>query len=131
MYVPGTKLTNDGIYEGLIKGEQNLVRGQIDTYRTILELFDLPRKQDFYMGVHLFSQEPSYVIDNKLLDVVVDEGLFSMRDIENKFPSTYHVSDALYKHIRTQKLLNDLLYKDPHLEERVNQYFNRIKRESI
>ena len=67
IYVPGDEIVEkeiDGqkVYfrEGLLKGEQNLVRSQIDLYRTMVDIFDLPIKQsDFLFGVHGFSNEPS------------------------------------------------------------------------
>ena len=122
LYVPGTKLNQEGIYEGLIKGEQPLVRGQIDLYRTIIELFDLPCAKDFYMGVHLLSQEPTFVIDNRVVDIVYDQGLFSMRNPKKTAPKTLQVPMDLYQYVRHLKLLNDILYKEPSLQQHLNHY---------
>ncbi|MFA5560541.1 MAG: LTA synthase family protein [Acholeplasmataceae bacterium] len=129
LYVPGETIGNneDGLYNGLIKGIQPLVRGQVDIYRTIIELFDLPIENDFYFGTHLLSSEKTYSIDNKLLDIVTDEGLFSMRNTKNTYPKSFLLKRNLYQHVKTLKLLNDLLYKNNTLEEELNQFLNDNK----
>ncbi|VEU80074.1 LTA synthase family protein [Haploplasma axanthum] len=88
IYVPGENTVTKEIdghtityREGLLKGEQNLVRGQTDLYRTIVDLFGLPIKDsDYLFGVHGMSTEPTYSIDNKTLDIVTDEFFGTVRN---------------------------------------------------
>lgn len=92
IYVPGTnKVTKeiDGnevtLYEGLLKGEQNLVRDQMDLYRTIIDLFDLPlAKDDYLYGVHGMSEEPSFALDNKSLNIITDDFIGNIRNNKNE-----------------------------------------------
>lgn len=80
IYVPGEKNVTKEIdgnsvtfKEGLLKGSQPLVRDQQDLYRTIIDLFDLPIKEnDYLFGAHGMSNEPSYALDNKSLNIVTD-----------------------------------------------------------
>lgn len=81
IYVPGSNnLTKDidgnevTFKEGLLKGRQTLVRDQIDLYRTIVDLFNLPLlESDYLFGTHGMSIEPSYALDNKSLNIITDE----------------------------------------------------------
>jgi lipoteichoic acid synthase len=111
IYVPGENLINYGDYsikEGLVRGNQSMVRSQIDLYRTIIELFDLPVGGATYFGVHGMSDEPTFSIDNKLLDVITDSYIYSMRNRRNIFPEET-VDETTFLYIRNFKLLNDLM----------------------
>lgn len=82
IYVPGDEINSNNIRTGLLKGNQNLVRGQTDLYRTIVDLFNLPIKNDDYLyGVHGMSSEPTYSIDNRTGDVITDNIVFSLRNV--------------------------------------------------
>ncbi len=81
LYVPGDEKPEYGstFNEGLIKGEQTLVRGQTDLYRTMIDLFNLPiSSADYVYGVHGMSNEPTFSIDNKGGDVITDKFIFSL-----------------------------------------------------
>lgn len=76
IYVPDYDKTKDNINEprGMLKGEQDLVRNQIDIYSTILELFFKSEDIDFnYFGVNLFSNEKSYALDPKNMFLLTDD----------------------------------------------------------
>ena len=126
LYVPGEKQTKHAypIYEGLIKGRQPLLRGQIDIYRTITELFDLNCRQDIFFGVNLLSKEKTFVLDNKLLDVAVDEAFFSLRNPQVIYPNNHIVSNETLKVIKETKLIHDLFFNKPGLQEKINKKLN-------
>ena len=112
IYVPGDQYVDYGDYqikEGLLKGEQTLVRSQVDLYRTVVELFNLPVEQGIYFGVHGLSHEPTFAMDNRLLDIVLDDYIFSMRNKAYIFPTNKTVDERTYRHILEFKLLSDLL----------------------
>lgn len=74
IYAPSNVPTSTkGIYEGLITGTQKLARGHMDLYRTIGDMFGLFEDDNFYFGVSGFSKEPTFVIDNRIQDLVVDD----------------------------------------------------------
>ena len=80
-------MANYQIRKGLLTGTQDLVRSQIDLYRTIIELFDLPVNNDMYFGVHGMSTEPTFALDNRLTDVVTDHYIYSMRNKKRIYPT--------------------------------------------
>ena len=124
LYVPGNKDTViDGITikEGLIKGKQNLVRGHMDIYRSLIELFGLDTKKDGYFGTHLLSNEPTYVLDNKLQDVIMDQFIFSMRNRRLKFPRFNVVDDKIFENIKKFKILSDMLIEENEVQKRLNK----------
>jgi len=123
LYVPGNKEINkDGtiIKEGLIKGKQNLVRGHMDIYRSIIELFGLNNMKDAYFGVHLLSNEPTFVLDNKLQDVIMDQYIFSMRNRKQKFPKDNVVDNNIFESIKKFKILNDILIEENGVQKALN-----------
>jgi phosphoglycerol transferase MdoB-like AlkP superfamily enzyme len=123
LYVPGEKLVDKNGYflnEGLIKGKQGLVRGQMDIYRTIIELFGLKAENHAYFGTHLLSSEPSYVLDNKLQDVILDNFMFSMRNREKTFPKNKTVEHKLFENVKNFKLLNDILLEEKNIQTELN-----------
>ena len=131
IYVPGSNLVTkeiDGkeltLYEGMLKGEQNLVRDQIDLYRTIINLFNLPINQnDFIYGTHGMSSEPTYALDNKSLNVITDEFIGNIRN-GNIYPFNNQVEDERLEEFKklkdlisnfkrnSDKAINDNLYKE-------------------
>lgn len=128
LYVPSDEKIQVGEYtinKGLITGHQEKVRGHIDIYRTIIELFDLNRRNDLYYGTHLLSTEPTFVIDNKLLDVVLDDMFYSMRYPLRVFPSDKKVDEGIFNIIKEVKQLNDLLHQDSLVQMKVNAHFNK------
>lgn len=112
IYVPSENyLNNKGINSGLIKGENNLVRSQVDLYRTIIELFDLPVLDDPYFGVNLFSKEPTLSLDARVLDVVTDNFNFSLINNYDE-PLTDEIK-KINSYAYKRKLINDLyIYKN-------------------
>lgn len=95
--------------KGLLTGEQNLVRSQIDMYRTVIELFDLDIGNDMYFGVHGMSLEPTFALDNRLTDVVLDDYIYSMRNRYAIYPKEKEVSKEIYDYILRYKILSDYL----------------------
>lgn len=66
------------IKESMIKGNQTLVRSQIDVYRTILELTDT--NQDiFYYGTNLLSDEHTFSYHAKTNMVTTDKMIISLK----------------------------------------------------
>ncbi|MDL2292817.1 sulfatase-like hydrolase/transferase [Acholeplasma sp. OttesenSCG-928-E16] len=119
MYVPSANYNlNKAINEGEIKGSQALVRGEADLYRTVIELFNLPVKDDMYFGVNMFSKEPTFSIDNRVLDCIIDGNAFSMLDTNKTINDL--VNSSIYDAVLKRKKLNDALI--------VNQYFYLINK---
>ncbi|MDI6452212.1 LTA synthase family protein [Peloplasma aerotolerans] len=124
IYVPGDEFIDYGDYQirkGLLTGEQNLVRSQVDLYRTIIELFNLPVGQDAYYGVHGMSTEPTFALDNRLMDVVLDQYFYSMRNKEKTHPEAAIVSNDVYDYILRFKILSDILISTADMQKQVNQ----------
>lgn len=124
IYAPGDEMVSYGNYQlnkGLLTGEQNLVRSQVDMYRTIVELFNLPVGQDSYFGAHLLSQEKTFALDNRLMDVILDGYMYSMRNRTNTFPIEYEVDPEVFEYILRFKQLSDLLLSKKDYQERINQ----------
>lgn len=112
IYVPGDTYVNYGDFslrKGLLTGEQTLVRSQVDMYRTIIELFDLPVDNDPYFGVHGLSTEKTFALDNRLMDVVTDDYFYSMRNPHHVYPLDAMVDDVLYHYILRFKQLSDII----------------------
>lgn len=72
IYVPGEEKNEAGVYQGLLKGRQPLVRSQIDLYRTIVELYGLNTKH-YYFGVNGLSKEKTFAVDTRTFSLVTDE----------------------------------------------------------
>jgi len=124
IYVPGDEYINYGDYQirkGLLTGQQDLVRSEVDLYRTIIELFNLPVGNDAYYGVHGLSTEPTFAMDNRLMDVVTDDVFFSMRNKEKTFPETTAVSQRVYDYIVRFKLLSDLIVSKGTMQQQIDE----------
>lgn len=124
IYVPGSELVNYEDYQlhkGLLTGEQNLVRSQVDLYRTIVELFNLPVGKDTYYGVHGLSTEPTFAMENRLMDVVIDDYIFSMRNSSKTYPDDKRVTPEIYNYILNFKLLSDLMLSKGDMQIRVDE----------
>jgi phosphoglycerol transferase MdoB-like AlkP superfamily enzyme len=109
------------IRKGLLTGEQDLVRSQVDVYRTIVELFDLPVGQDAYFGVHAMSTEPTFALDNRITDVILDDYIYSMRNRHAIFPEDQSVSSEIYDYILRYKILSDYILSEADLQTRINE----------
>ena len=72
IYVPDDSDTESNIPKGLIKGNQPLVRSQVDLYRTILELYGKTTEYQYY-GVNALSDEKTFAIDSRSFDIITDE----------------------------------------------------------
>ncbi len=129
LYVPGDNYIHYGDYqirEGLLTGEQNLVRSEVDLYRTIIELFNLPVGTNPYFGVNGLSIEPTFAMDNRLMDVVTDDVFYSMRNKEKTFPENMTVSKALYDYIVRFKMLSDLIVSSGTMQSQIDEVINRF-----
>jgi phosphoglycerol transferase MdoB-like AlkP superfamily enzyme len=112
IYVPGDEMVDYGDYrirKGLLIGEQNLVRSQVDLFRTIVELFDLPINDSPYYGVHGLSKEPTFALDNRLMDVVMDDYIYSMKNPLTLYPLHEAVSELTFEYIKRFKMLSDII----------------------
>lgn len=124
IYVPGEEYIeyNDhSIRKGLLTGDQYLVRSQVDLYRTIIELFNLPVNDDPYYGVHGLSVEPTFALDNRLLDVATDGYFFSMRNPQMTDPKNVMASSDVIEYIKRFKLLSDYLISTGDMQKDVNE----------
>lgn len=129
IYVPGNEYVSFGNYQirkGLITGEQNLVRSQVDLYRTIIELFNLPVSHHAYYGVHGMSTEPTFALDNRLLDVVLDDYFASMRNPDKVFPETEVMSVEDYQYILRFKQLSDIIVSKGDIQKRIDDSILRL-----
>ena len=129
IYVPGEdRVDYNGfsIRKGLLTGEQTLVRSQVDLYRTIIELFDLPVGKDPYFGVHGLSVEPTFALDNRLMDVVIDDYFYSMRNPSMKYPHHATVDQRTYQYILRFKQLSDILVSKGNMQNEIKQAMERI-----
>lgn len=72
IYVPGEEKNEQGIYKGLLKGKQTLVRSQIDLFRTIIELYGVETNQ-YYFGVNALSKEKTFAVDTRTFSLVTDD----------------------------------------------------------
>jgi len=129
IYVPGDEVIDLGDYtirKGLLTGEQNLVRSQVDLYRTIVELFDLPVENDSYFGVHGLSKEPTFALDNRLMDVVLDQYFYSMRNRSNVFPKNQVVSNEVFDYIFRFKVLSDYILSKGNMQSIVDQAIRNL-----
>ncbi|MBU1142648.1 MAG: LTA synthase family protein [Firmicutes bacterium] len=129
IYVPGDEYVNFGDYQirkGLITGEQNLVRSQVDLYRTMIELFNLPVMDNAYYGVHGMSTEPTFALDNRLLDVALDNYFASMRNPEKVFPESEVMSKSTYQYILRFKQLSDIIVSKGDIQKTIDDAILRI-----
>ncbi len=129
IYVPGDEYINYGDYQirkGLITGEQNLVRSQVDLYRTMIELFNLPVGKNAYYGVHGMSTEPTFALDNRLLDVVTDQYFASMRNPNKVFPEEADMTEVEYQYILRFKQLSDIIVSKGDMQKTIDDAIQRI-----
>lgn len=112
IYVPGDEFIDYGDYsirKGLLVGEQRFVRSQVDLFRTIVELFDLPIEDSPYYGVHGLSKEKTFALDNRLMDVVMDDFIYSMKSPLTIYPLHEAVSELTFEYIKRFKMLSDII----------------------
>ncbi|MDO9629716.1 MAG: LTA synthase family protein [Acholeplasmataceae bacterium] len=129
IYVPGDEYVDFGDYQirkGLITGEQNLVRSQVDLYRTMIELFNLPVRENSYYGVHGMSTEKTFALDNRLLDVVLDDYFASMRNPAKVFPQTQTMTKETYDYILRFKQLSDIIVSNGDMQKTIDSAIQRI-----
>lgn len=125
IYAPSDQVLENGLNKGLITGKQKLARSHHDLYRTIGDLFDLFDDSNPYFGTHGLSNEPSYVFDNRIQDIIIDdvnnmnnEGykpiIVSFRNERFIEPYNYEISNKkrVYENIKEFKKLGDLLLND-------------------
>ena len=130
IYVPGQDYVDYGDYsirKGLLTGDQYLVRSQVDLYRTIIELFNLPVGDDPYYGVHGLSIEPTFALDNRLLDVVTDEYFYSMRNPIMTDPQHIMLNEDVMEYIKRFKLLSDYLISTGDMQKDVHEAIRKYQ----
>jgi phosphoglycerol transferase MdoB-like AlkP superfamily enzyme len=129
IYVPSsTTYVDYGDYQlrkGLLTGTQDLVRSEIDLYRTIIELFGLDAEGDIYFGVNGLSVEPTFALENRVEDVVLDNYVYSMRNTNQIYPSTQTVDDNVYDYILKYKLLSDYMLTQSDLQNQIKEAIKR------
>ncbi len=129
IYVPGENYVDYGDYqirEGLLKGEQNLVRSQVDLYRTMIELFNLPVQNDPYFGVHGLSVEPTFALDNRLMDVVFDSTFYSMRNRRHTVPHNTLIPNHYFDYILRFKQLSDIMISKGSMQQEIKEALNLV-----
>lgn len=129
IYVPGDDYVNYddfSIRKGLLTGEQTLVRSQVDMYRTIIELFNLPVGNDPYYGVHGLSTEKTFALDNRLMDVVTDDYFYSMRNPYYTYPLKLTVDERLYNYILRFKQLSDIMVSKGTMQETIKEAVDHV-----
>ncbi len=130
IYVPSNDTYVDyGDYQlrkGLLTGTQPLVRSEIDLYRTIVELFNLDADGDLYFGVNGLSDEPTFSINNRLEDVVLDDYFFSMRDINQVYPTNQEVDLDTYEYILKYKLAADYMLTEKDMQGQVKEAISNV-----
>lgn len=126
IYAPGEEVLENGINKGLIKGKQKLTRGNRDLYRTIGDLFNIFDHDNPYFGTHGLSNEPGFVFDNRIQDVIIDDVssfnnkanykpvIVSFRNNHNIAPKDAIIKNqkTVYEEIIDFKKLSDLLLND-------------------
>jgi phosphoglycerol transferase MdoB-like AlkP superfamily enzyme len=124
IYVPGDEMVDYGTFsirKGLLTGTQPLVRSQVDLYRTVIELFDLPVGSDPYFGVHGLSKEKTFALDNRLMDVVTDDYFYSMRNPKKIYPLDQEVDELTYHYILRYKQLSDIMISKGDMQMMIKQ----------
>lgn len=128
IYVPGDEYVQHGdvqIRKGLLTGTQNLVRSQVDLYRTIIELFNLPVGNDPYFGVHGLSTEKTFALDNRLMDVATDAYFYSMRNPSHTYPLHQTVDKRVYQYILRFKQLSDIIVSKSDMQQAIKEAMAR------
>ncbi len=129
IYVPSNdEYVDYGDYslrKGMLVGDQERARSPIDLYRTMVELFDMPVGNDAYFGVNVLSTEPTFVLDNRLLDVVTDQYFYSLRQPSKVYPTSATVDVDLYEYIRTYKMYSDYLLSTKDKLKELNALLNQ------
>lgn len=112
------------IRKGMLVGNQDMVRSEVDLYRTIIELFNLDVGDDMYFGVNGLSKEPTFALDNRVLDVVLDEAFYSMRNSAITEPGNIVIDEAWISYIKTYKMFSDYLLSEEDMVKRLNDKLN-------
>ena len=120
IYAPNDDKIVDGVKEGMLIGEQNLVRSQVDMYRTIIDLFGLESDYHYY-GVNILSNEKTFALNTKTMSIYTDEHSIygpSMIGPKNSRIIDYYVDeptldpDWLFRRIMDRKhLFNQVISK--------------------
>ena len=124
IYVPGDEYVTHGdvtLRKGLLTGNQRLVRSQVDMYRTIIELFNLPVGTDPYFGVHGLSTEKTFALDNRLMDVATDDVFYSMRNPAKTYPEHHQIDEFLYRYIIRFKQLSDIIVSRGDMQQQIKE----------
>lgn len=129
IYVPSDTYITHGdvtLRKGLLTGNQRLVRSQVDMYRTIIELFNLPVGNDPYYGVHGLSTEKTFALDNRLMDVATDDVFYSMRNPDKTYPVHRNVDPGLYDYILRFKQLSDIILSHGDMQAHIKEAMERV-----
>lgn len=90
-----------------------LVRGQIDVYRTLANLFGLDSQ--YYFGVDALSDEPTFIYNPRNLDVFTDRFVLFLPPLETYDPNLSYVAvSEINKYsdiVKKYKDLNDKILK--------------------
>ena len=79
-----------------------------------------------YFGVHGLSTEPTFALDNRLMDVVLDGLFYSMRNPYHTNPFQTQVPKDVYDYIFRFKLLSEYLLTRGDMMNKVNEAINRV-----
>lgn len=117
---------NYQLRKGMLTGEQDLVRSEVDLYRTIIELFNIDVGKDMYFGVNGLSTEPTFALDNRILDVVLDDYIYSLRNHQQIDPVDQSINMDLDAYIQTYKMMSDYLLSSKDKLKALNLLLNNI-----
>ena len=107
LYDPSGKITNY-VDNNLIDSTnmQNRTLSQIDLFATIKSLYNL--KADYTIGVDMFSNNKSFSIDPKVLDIITDEFVYNVKNQQYYLENiTYDEMMIIVDEIKKLKLEND------------------------
>ncbi len=113
------------IRKGMLVGEQNRVRSEIDLYRTMIELFNIDVNDDMYFGVNGLSTEPTFALDNRVLDVVLDDYFFSLRNPIETFPLSGMINESMITYIKRYKMIGDYVLSTENKLKNLNELLNQ------
>ena len=89
-------------------------------------MFDLADDDDLYFGVNGLSYEPTFALDNRLEDVVLDEYFYSMRNKEAVYPESFDVDDETFDYILRYKLLSDYMLSEKDMLNQIKEAIHNV-----
>jgi phosphoglycerol transferase MdoB-like AlkP superfamily enzyme len=114
IYDPSGKLTNY-LSVNEIDVDYNRVLSQIDLFQTVGSLFSLEREN--HLGVNIFSNNKSFVVEPKGLDIITDDFFYSMKNAQYKIYSDISYLEMINE---VSKISEFKLASDIYLTKKIN-----------